>query len=179
MNADRSMDDPTRRGSTIAQTAPAATAASTAGNASAMTRRMSRSYPITVSRATVSSRSADPSARPSSTMNRPNAAAAAMLRVMMTAPPCSSGEPAREASTAERKVIVLPGRARLATADSRAWSIPEPLTRMMSGAGRPSGPGRVRSAMMANAPPPGRAGVALSVPATRTVTGPTGATENS
>jgi hypothetical protein len=112
-------------------------------------------------------------------MNRPNAAAAAMLRVMMTAPPCGSGEPASEASTADRKVTVLPGSARPATAESRAWSIPEPSTRTVFGAGRPAGPGRVRSAMTANAPPPGSAGVALKVPATRTVTGPIEATENS
>ena len=53
----------------------------------------------------------------------------------MSAAPCGSGELVREASTAERKMIVLPGIVRSTRADSWLPSIAEPLTRTMLGAG--------------------------------------------
>ena len=78
-------------------------------------------------------------------MNRPNAAAVAMVSAMISPAPCCSGELASEASTAVRKVRRLPGITLWATAESWAWSIAEPVTSTALGqrAGRP---GRAGSA---------------------------------
>ena len=101
-------------------------------------------------------------------MNKPNAAAVAMVSVMISPAPCCSGELASEASTAVRKVVMLPGSTRSATAVSRASLIADPVTRSMLGAGEPACPGRVSSGMTTKDPPAGWAGVLASRPATRT-----------
>ena len=118
VNADRSMAEPITSGSAIAQATPAAIAMSRAGMASAMTRPAVRSWPMTVSRARVIPRSADPSARARITTNSPSAAAVAMVSVMRSPAPCWSGELASEASTPVRNVVTLPGITRSATAVS-------------------------------------------------------------
>ena len=87
-------------------------------------------------------------------MNRPNAAAVAMVSAMMSPAPCCSGELASEASTAVRKVSALPGNLSV-TAESWASSIAEPVTSTVLGRGCPAGPGRVCSGMTTKAPPPG------------------------
>src|SRR5208282_2819161 len=107
----------------------------------------------------------------------PNAAAVPMASATMSVAPCCSGELASEASTAARKVMTLPGITLLATADSWASSIAEPVTSIMLGAGEPAGPGRVSIGMTTKAPPPGWAGVLLRMPATRTLNGPIGYSE--
>ena len=70
--------------------------------------------------------------------------------------------------------MVLPGMIRLTRAVSWLSSIAEPLTRTRLGAGCPAGPGRVSCGMTTNVPPPGWAGVLLTMPATRTENGPAG-----
>ena len=96
-------------------------------------RRARRAWPRpgpARSRARGPSRSAGPgSARvrptrgpgPGSRPAGPSTAASARVNATMSAAPCGSGELVRAASTAERKVMVAPGMARLTTADS--WRV--------------------------------------------------------
>ena len=71
-------------------------------------------------------------------MNRPNAAAAAMVSAMISPAPCWSGEPVSEASTAARNVMMLSGIHLPTTAESWASSMAEPVTSTMLGAGWPA-----------------------------------------
>jgi hypothetical protein len=90
---------------------------------------------------------------------------------MRSPAPCWSGELASEASTPVRNAVTLPGITRSATAVSRAWSIAVPVARSRLGAGAPAGPGSRSSGMITNGPPASWAGVSLTVPTTRTMSG--------
>jgi thiosulfate/3-mercaptopyruvate sulfurtransferase len=177
VNTDRLTAEPTRGGSASAQAAPAVTASSTAGNVSISTSLVVRCMPMVVSLASVSARSADPSATPSIRMNRPNPAEVATVSGRMRLAPCCSGELARAASAAERNAMLAPGSALDTTADIAALSIPDPVISNWLTPGTPAVPGRRRTGMTRNALPGGWAGTLASVPAIRTLIGPTSSCE--
>src|ERR1700691_180670 len=105
-------------------------------------------------------------------LSRPNPAAAKPPNSIRCTATEGSGDLTRPASTAARKVRLAAGNSVLTTAASLAWLMPEPLIKIMLAAGPPSAPGRVCSGMMTNMPPPGQAGVRVTMPVTWTRTGP-------
>jgi thiosulfate/3-mercaptopyruvate sulfurtransferase len=155
VNTDKSTAEPTRGGSASAQATPAATASSTAGSASSNTSLVVRCMPMVVSLASVSARSAEPSAIPSIKMNRPNPADVATVSGRMRLAPCCSGESASAESAAERNAMLAPGTVRATAADIAALSIPEPVISNWLTPGAPAVPGRRLMAMTRKALPGG------------------------
>ena len=127
VNTDKSTAEPTRGGSASAQATPAVTASSTAGSASSNTSLVVRCMPMVVSLASVSARSAEPSAIPSIKMNRPNPADVATVSGRMRLAPCCSGESASAESAAERNAMLAPGTVCATAADIAALSMPDPV----------------------------------------------------